>query len=413
LKVLMFGWEFPPIMTGGLGTVCYSLTRALAKKGHQVTFVMPTGPKDLKGEFVNLIVANNIEYTHLKIKTVDSLLTPYLSFDGYSEVYKKFIETKDGAVKALYGSNLYQEVYRFSELAKVIAQNEEFDIIHCHDWMTVDAAINAKKVSGKPIVMHIHNTIFDRGAGFGSPYEYEIEKRGFEQADRVIAISNRIKEILVTKYFINPDKIEVIHWGIDQDNPAYKLNYKSPFSFDNSKIVLFLGRITIQKGPDYFVEAAKKVLQFEPSAKFIFVGSGDMEPQIIRRVAELGIGNSVIFSGFAKGADVHKAFQMADVYVMPSVSEPFGVVALESMINKTPVIISKQSGASEVIRNGLKVDFWDVDELTNKIVGVLKYVPLHKELTEQGLQEVKQYTYEETADRVVAVYNSLMPAIVS
>lgn len=406
----MFGWEFPPVKSGGLGTVCYSLTRALAQKGVQVTFVMPTGPKGVKGDFVNLLVANNVDYAHVKLKPVKALLTPYLSFDDYDTIYKKIRKSKEGdATAELYGSNLYHEVYRFAEIAKLIAANEAFDLIHCHDWMTVDAAINAKKVSGKPIVMHIHNTIFDRGAGHGNPYEYDLEKRGFEHADKIIAISNRVKNIIIEKYGISPEKIEVIHWGIDQDDPAYNLNHKSPLSLDNSKIVLFLGRITIQKGPDYFVEAAKKVLEFEPNTKFVFVGTGDMEPQIIRRCAELGIGKNVIFSGFARGADVHRAYQMADVYVMPSVSEPFGVVALEAMRNNTPCIISKQSGVSEVIQNCLKVDFWDVDDLANKILSILKYTPLHHELQHHGFNEVRRLTYEETADRVINIYNKLLP----
>ncbi len=409
MRVLMFGWEFPPVKSGGLGTVCYSLTKALARKGVQVTFVMPTGPKGIKGDYVNLLVANNIDYSSIKIRPVNSLLTPYLSFDGYDEIYQRIRRSKNSPEIELYGKNLYHEVWRFAEIAKIIAANEQFDIIHCHDWMTVDAAINAKKVSGKPMIMHIHNTIFDRGAGNGNPYEYELEKRGFENADKIIAISQRVKEIVISRYFIDPAKIEVVHWGIEQDEPAYSHNYKSSLSFQDTKIVLFLGRITIQKGPDYFVEAAKKVLQFEPNTKFVFVGSGDMEAQIIRRCAELGIGQHIIFSGFLSGDDVHKAYQMADVYVMPSVSEPFGVVALEAMRNGTPCIISKQSGVSEVVRNCLKVDFWDVEQLASKILSILKYAPLHTELKQRGLEESKNLTYEETAQKVINIYLTFVP----
>ena len=403
----MFGWEFPPVKSGGLGTVCFSLTRALAQKGIDITFVMPTGPKDIKGDFVNLIVANNVDYKHIKIKPIDSLLTPYLSFDDYSDLYKRIRKIReDDTTAELYGKNLYHEVWRFAEIAKLIATNEEFDIIHCHDWMTVDAAINAKAISGRPIVMHIHNTAFDRGAGHANDYEYEIEKRGFDAADRIIAVSHRVKDMVAGKYDIDPNKIDVSHWGIDQDLPAYDMGYQSPLSNGNH-IVLFLGRITIQKGPDYLIEAAKKVLHYVPNTKFVFVGSGDMEGQIIKRVAELGIGKNVIFSGFMSGNDVHKAYQMADVFVMPSVSEPFGVVPLEAMRNNTPCVISKQSGVSEVLKNCLKIDFWDVDELANKIVGVLKYKPLYRELQQKGMQEVRQLTYEETADRVIDTYNKV------
>jgi len=272
-------------------------------------------------------------------------------------------------------------------LAKFIAREEEHDIIHAHDWMTYQAAINAKKTSKKPLVVHLHATEFDRTGGNPDPRISHVEWQGLKEADKVITNSNYSKENIITHYKIPADKIDVVHWGIDDaEIPKYDVK--------KDKTVLFLGRMTIQKGPDYFIEVAKKVLDYEPHTKFIVVGDGDMLPKIINRTAELDIADKVTFTGALAGDDVHKAFQTADLYVMPSVSEPFGLVALESLKNGTPILISKQSGVSEVIKNALKTDFWDLNEMTNKIVAVLRHQALQEELREKVLQ-----TYHEVLKR--------------
>ncbi len=408
MKVLMFGWEFPPFKTGGLGTACYDLTKGLSYKGIDVTFVMPKTPENAKADFVKLIGINNL-CKNIKVRKVSTILTPYMSSEAYSNELRK-LKISHNSSSDVYGRNLYQEVLRYAEIAKIIAEEEEYDLIHAHDWMTYMAGINARKISGKPLVVHIHATEFDRTGGNPNPVISHLEYTGLNESDLIIANSNFTKNNVIRHYKIKPDKIKVVHWGIDPENPYYNLNYNSPLN-KNEKIVLFLGRITIQKGPDYFIEAAKKVLDFKKNVRFIIAGNGDMLPRIVERAAELGISDKVTFTGFLNGADVHRVFQMADLYVMPSTSEPFGLVALESMKNNTPLIISKQSGVSEVVNNALKVDFWDINEMTNKIVNVLNYEELHEELKKNSFEEVKKFDLVKPAEKCIEVYNEALRGV--
>lgn len=398
MKVLMFGWEFPPYSSGGLGTACYGLTKGLANQGVDVTFVIPMAPDDAKAEHVRLLAANNLK--NVRVKVVDSALVAYISSEEYKEMLKN-IPSKEK--RNMYGKNLFDEVYRYSQKARLIAKHEDFDVIHAHDWMTFKAGIEAKKASGKPLVIHVHATEFDRTGGNGvHQYVYDVEKEGMMAADKIIAVSNFTKNKIIQHYGINPEKIEVIHNAVEFSD------YDEGMDFGikrNDKVVLFLGRITLQKGPDYFLYAAKKVLEIEKNVKFIVAGSGDMEPFIIEKAAELGIADNVLFAGFLKGKEIDKAYKMADLYVMPSVSEPFGITPLESMRNGTPVIISKQSGVSEVINHCLKVDFWDINELASKIIGVLTYNELSHSLRENGLTEVRSFDWNERARRCIEVYN--------
>ncbi|MFA5796924.1 MAG: glycosyltransferase family 4 protein [Candidatus Woesearchaeota archaeon] len=415
-RVLMFGWEFPPFFSGGLGTACYGLTKGLAQNNIHVTFVMPQGPPDLKAEFVDLIVASNLKsqksIDSVNFRPVDSILTPYLSETAYTTEYERHFQklSEHTLSGKLYGKNIYEEVYRFSRIAGIIAGEESFDIIHCHDWMTFPAGIQAKRKSGKPLIVQIHATEFDRSGNIGgiNQYVYDIERTGMHAADHIIAVSQFTKNILTTYYDIPEDKVTVIHNAVDFFDSE---ECAKPVTITHAeKIVLFLGRITLQKGPDYFIEAAKKVLDFDPHVTFIVAGSGDMEAKIIQRVAELGIGRKVLFAGFLTGRDVDLAYKMADLYVMPSVSEPFGITPLEALRNGTPVIISKQSGVSEVLKNALKVDFWDVDELANKIISVLNYRALHHELQLHGLLEVKTFTWNTPAQKCIALYRDVITA---
>lgn len=402
MKVLMFGWEFPPYKSGGLGTACYDLCKGLNRQGVEVTFVMPVAPEDANAEFVKLVGANNV--SKVKIKPVKTLLKAYQTEEMYAAEYHKL----DGASsKGVYGANMYQEIERLKLVAQVIAEQEPHDIIHAHDWMTYDAGLAARDVSGKPLVVHIHATEFDRTAGNPNQHIAAIEHNGMSKADMVIANSNWTKQNVMNAYQLPSEKIKVVHWGIEEDNEHYHINYESPLK-QKDKIVLFLGRVTVQKGPDYFIEAARKVLDFVPNTKFMFAGSGDMLPRCINRVAELGMSERVIFTGFLKGADVHKAFQTADVYVMPSVSEPFGLVALEALKNKAPLIISNQSGASEVLSHCLKTDFWDVDRLTSQIVSVLKYPELYRTLRDNGHQESHTFNLDEPARKTKDIYHEVL-----
>lgn len=409
----MFGWEFPPFKSGGLGTACYGLTKALSKQNAEITFVIPKAPYDIKSDFVNLLVAKSFEFDenaitvddpNITIKKIDSLLTPYMTYSEYDfeiskrnkELLKKGIKIKPSkdTDDAVYGNNLYEEVWHYTQKAKLVAAYSDFDVINCHDWMTFKAGIEAKKISGKPLVCHIHATEFDRCPGAVNQYVYELEREGFENADIIIANSHLTKGNVVNHYGIDPEKVQVVHLGIEQSEQEYQVESKKSTT---EKTVLFLGRITHQKGPDYFVKAAKEVLKFEPDTKFIVVGNGNMLPEMINSACELGVMKNMSFAGFLTGKDVHKAFQQADVYVMPSVSEPFGLTPLESIKNGTPTIISKQSGISEVLNNTLKCDFWDINQLTNQIVSVIRYNALKKELTQNAQTEVKKMGWDEPA----------------
>jgi glycosyltransferase involved in cell wall biosynthesis len=401
MKVLMLGWEFPPVYSGGLGTACYGLTKGLSHHNVQVTFVMPTGPGNIQGEYVKLLVADKLLKDNIKIKQIESLLVPYLTSKAYEADYALLMK-KDGAAGVLYGRNMFDEVYRYSERVKMVAMVEDFDIIHAHDWMTYQAGIKAKNISGKPLVLHIHATEFDRTGGNNlNQYVYDVERQGFHEADRILAVSNYTKNMVVRHYGIPPEKVTVVHNAVEfKEQPDYHIDKQE-------KLVLFLGRITLQKGPDYFIDAAKKVLDEDPSIKFMFVGSGDMELRMIEKAAQMGISKNVLFAGFLTGDDVNKVYHMADVYVMPSVSEPFGITPLEAMKSGTPVIISKQSGVSEVINHVLKVDFWDVDDIASKILAVIHYRTLNNELKHHGSIEVKKFNWDVPAEKCLRVYEEL------
>ncbi len=394
MKVLMFGWEFPPFSSGGLGTACYGLTKGLSKKGIEITFVLPYSSELSEVDFLKLIPAGKV-----KIRKISSALHPYMS----SQEYKKSIGK---ASPKIYGSTLFDEVYRYTLAAEKIAEEEEFDIIHCHDWMTFGAGIKAKGKKNKPLVLHVHATEHDRTGGHQvNQYVYDLERNGMHNADRIIAVSNFTKNKIVSHYDIPPEKIKVVHNAVDFSQHYYDENFEIK---KTDRVVLFLGRITLQKGPDYFIYAAKKVLEHEKNVKFIIAGSGDMEPFIIEKAAELGIADKVLFAGFLNQEDVERAYKMADIYVMPSVSEPFGITTLEAMKNKTPAIVSRQSGVAEVIRHCLKVDFWDVDEISSKIIALLRYKPLHEALKENGYFEVKKFNWDSPAQKCIEVYNELI-----
>lgn len=395
MKVLMFGWEFPPLSSGGLGTACYGLTKALSQKGVKITFVLPYPFDPADANFVKLVSAGNI-----KIKKVVSALQPYMGFQEYRKSLDKTPNRK------IYGSTLFDEVCRYSLAAEKIAEEEEFDIIHCHDWMTFGAGIAAKRRKNKPLVLHVHATEHDRTGGHHINRRiYDMESRGMQKADKIIAVSSFTKNRLIANYGVPAEKIMVVHNAVDLSSGCPEEEHEIK---KRDRIVLFLGRVTLQKGPDYFIYAAKKVLEHEKDVKFIVAGTGDMEHYVIEKSAELGISDKVLFAGFLSQEDVERAYKMADVYVLPSVSEPFGITALEAMKNKAPVIVSKQSGVTEVIRHCLKTDFWDVDEISNKIISLLRYKPLHDALKENAAAEVKKLKWDIPAEKCIGIYNGLI-----
>ncbi len=405
MKVLMFGWEFPPHSSGGLGTACAGLTKGLSNHGVDVTFVIPSSKIDVQSSHVNLIVADRTKAKQsISVTFVDSLLSPYMNIKDYVGKLELITDSLPPGAGSVYGKDLFQEVYRLSEKAKIIALSDNFDIIHCHDWMTYPSGIKAKKVLGKPLVVHIHATEFDRTGGNPNQVIYNMEREGFNEADKILAVSNFTKQKVVDHYGIDPDKVEVVHNAVEFN--GYKGRKNSGINALD-KVVLFLGRLTMQKGPEYFLYAAKRVLEHDPNVTFVVAGTGDMEQFMINKSCELGISDKVRFTGFLSGDDIDRAYSMADLYVMPSISEPFGITPLESLRNGTPVLISKQSGVSEVLDHCLKVDFWDIDQMANKILGVLNWQELHTELKENGKHEVMQFSWDDPASKCMEVYHEL------
>ena len=427
----MFGWEFPPHIAGGLGTACYGMTRGLARNDVEVIFVMPRASGDEDERFVKVINASDIEARYSSGSTVegaddimrkisfihiDSNMVPYISpeeWDTYREEYERTgrkIWEREGdswtqryTFSGKYGANLMEEVARYAVVAAEVARQLEgqFDVIHAHDWLTYFAGIAAKRVSGKPLVVHMHATSFDRSSSDNIDTRvYEIERAGMAAADRVIAVSNLTRNIVIEKYNIPAERVVTVHNAVRFVNNDVEV----PERGVEDKIVTFLGRITFQKGPDYFVEAAAKVLKRVPNVRFVMAGSGDMMNHVIRRVARLGIADRFHFTGFLKGDDVHKMFQLSDVYIMPSVSEPFGISPLEAMRANVPVIISKQSGVAEVLDYAVKVDYWDVDAMADAIYGFVKYPALAKMFSTKGLEEVTGLKWNNAAAKVKAVY---------
>ncbi len=513
MRVLMFGWEFPPYKSGGLGTACYGLTKALAEKNVEILFMLPrmegedslnlskgislrqaSGTRihwkeDLFDEFIeeksynqtrqHIVDIENIEKNtsclsqtksnssfvkevwqeHLKLYPIKSSLHAYATNESYYDLQKSFTkryvdnldsymydpctmplvfmehvskmisqETREElyqvvektqkklqyqqegeAVLSLhggYGEDLMTEVFRYSQ-SVLSLQDEEFDIIHAHEWMTCPAAIVAKNISGKPLVVHIHALESDRSGTNLNREVASIEKAGLEAADRVVTVSHYTKTRITQLYGIDPDKIFVVHNALTREESIAQLNIPL-HAPKNEKYVLFMGRITYQKGPEYFVHAAKIVLERLPNTRFIMAGSGDMLPKMVRLVAQMRLGSRFHFTGFLQGEDVDRMYAMSDLYVMPSVSEPFGIAPLEAMSYDTPVIISKQSGVAEVVKNALKVDFWDVEALADKICAVLEYPMLSAEMVKQCRDELKDIRWENAANKLIAVYEDLV-----
>ena len=426
----MFGWEFPPHIAGGLGTACYGMTRGLARNDVEVIFVMPKASGDEDERFVKVVNASDVEARYcdssiegaddimrkISFIHIDSNMVPYISpeefatyREGYERTGRKFWEkqgdswTQRYTFSGKYGANLMEEVARYAVVAAEVARQLEgqFDVIHAHDWLTYFAGIAAKRVSGKPLVVHMHATSFDRSSSDNIDTRvYEIERAGMAAADRVIAVSNLTRNIVIEKYNIPAEKVVTVHNAVRFAEKEQEL----PERGVKDKIVTFLGRITFQKGPDYFVEAAAKVLKRVPNVRFVMAGSGDMMNHAIRRVARLGIADRFHFTGFLKGDDVHKMFQLSDVYIMPSVSEPFGISPLEAMRANVPSIISKQSGVAEVLDYAVKVDYWDVDAMADAIYGFVKYPAMAKMFSEKGLEEVTGLKWNNAAAKIKAVY---------
>ncbi len=424
MRVLMFGWEFPPHITGGLGTACYGLTKGLAKQQVQVIFVVPKAWGDEDQSAVKLVNASDVVvdntdsdyqefWKKITYMEIGSNLIPYVTPEEFKKIaeedrlegvslQEKVMRTKF-TFSGKYGTDLLAEVSRYALVAAGIARKQQFDVIHAHDWLTYPAGIAAKKLTGKPLVVHMHATEFDRSGQNINQDVYDIERKGMEEADRVITVSNFTRNIVIEKYGIDPVKVFTVHNAIEPGEKEIGNIGKNV----KEKVVTFLGRLTQQKGPEYFIEAAHLILQRDPNVRFVMAGSGDLMNKMIRRIAQLKMGTKFHFTGFLKGADVDRMFALSDVFVMPSVSEPFGLVPLEAMRSNVPVVISKQSGVSEILKHALKVDFWDINGMADAIYGLLHYKALGDIFRKYGKQEVDSLKWDNAARKVLRVYESL------
>jgi glycosyltransferase involved in cell wall biosynthesis len=414
----MFGWEFPPFQAGGLATATVGLVKGLLRNRADVTLVVPFPAESSPLPELRLVSADGPSEDRLVVHRIPSPMIPYGGAEEYQEI---FSVTRGKARRAgsVYGANLFEEVARYAGLAGGIAAREPHDVIDTHDWISFAAGIEARKVSGKPLIAHIHATEFDRAGEGANPEICRHEYEGMMAADRIVANSHALKRICVERYAIPADKIDVVHWGIDADSFVDDAPRQSPFTVPvpdgpprTPPTILFLGRVTWQKGPDYFIEMAARVAAFEPEARFVVAGQGDMLPRLIRRSAELGIADRVHFTGGVSGPLVHQLYRMADVCVMPSVSEPFGLVALESLRHGTPCIMPKTAGVAEVVVNAFKVDFWDIDAMTNQIVALIRHPVLREELGSNGRMEVRsrRFSLEEPARLTLTAYRRAVMA---
>jgi glycosyltransferase involved in cell wall biosynthesis len=392
MKVLMLGWELPPHNSGGLGVACYQLCKALSKKGADIEFVLPyTAQHDI--EFMRINAAHP--------QDVETVINAGIAYDSF-----KYIKST-GEIEWI---DLFGQSAIYEEAVGRIVDLAEFDVIHAHDWLTFRAALRAKHLSGKPLLLHVHSIERDRAGGnHGNPIVREIEYLSMMLADRVIAVSEHTKQAIMAEYAIPADKVEVIHNSIDiQDvepldgDNTYR--YLSKMKQHGYRVVVNVGRLTIQKNLPNLLQAAKEVVLRAPKTLFLFVGSGEQERELLEQAAALGIGRNVVFTGFQRGKAWRDAYAIGDLFVMPSISEPFGLTPLESIGYGTPALVSKQSGVSEVLTNCLKVDFWDIQEMANQITAVVQNDTLRDELHKNSVKEYERLSWNNAADRLLELY---------
>ena len=417
MKALMFGWEFPPHILGGLGTASYGLTQGMHQCGNMdITFVIPRPHGDEDKSFANIIGTSQVPVAWRDVsrdyveQRIGRLIDPELYFRLRNNIYADFnyMRTNDlGCIEfsGRYPDNLLEEINNYSITAGVIARTIDCDIIHSHDWLTYPAGIHAQQVTGKPLVIHVHATDYDRSRGNVNPTVFSIERDGMLQADHIITVSNLTRRTVIERYGIDPNKVTTVHNAvIPLSQELLDVEVEKP----KEKVVTFLGRITMQKGPEYFVEAAAKVLKNNRNVRFVMAGSGDMMDKMIRLAAQRDIADRFHFPGFQKGKQVYEMLKASDVYIMPSVSEPFGISPLEAMQMGVPSIISKQSGCAEILNNVIKTDYWDIDAMADAINAIISYPALYNQLRQDGLDEVAQITWDKAGQKVIDIYNKVL-----
>ncbi len=413
----MFGWEFPPHILGGLGTASYGLTRGMSRCGNMdITFVIPKPWGDEDRSFANIIGTSQVPVAWRDVsrdyveQRIGKLMDPELYFRLRDHIYADFnyMRTNDlGCIEfsGRYPDNLLEEINNYSITAGVIARTLDFDIIHAHDWLCYPAGIHAKQVTGKPLVIHVHATDYDRSRGNVNPTVFNIERDGMIHADHIITVSNLTRQTVIDKYGIDPSKVTTVHNAVV---PLSQELLDVEVTKPKEKVVTFLGRITMQKGPEYFVEAAAKVLKNNHNVRFVMAGSGDMMEKMIDLAAARGIADRFHFPGFQKGKQVYEMLKASDVYIMPSVSEPFGISPLEAMQMGCPSIISKQSGCAEILNHVIKTDYWDIDAMADAMHALTTYPALHKELRDRGIEEIHGITWEKAGQKVIDIYNKVI-----
>jgi len=418
MKVLMFGWEFPPHILGGLGTASYGLTKGMSMlEDMEITFCIPKPWGDEDQSFLRILGMNstpvvwrNVNWDYVNGR-LGSYMDPQLYYDLRDHIYADFnyLNTNDlGCIEfsGRYPDNLHEEINNYSIVAGVVARQQEFEIIHSHDWLTYPAGIHAKQVSGKPLVIHVHATDFDRSRGNVNPVVYAIEKNGMDHADHIMCVSELTRQTVIDKYFQDPKKVTTVHNAVSP--LSQEILEIAPKRNTNEKIVTFLGRITMQKGPEYFVEAAAMVLKRTNNVRFVMAGNGDMLNQMIRLAAERGIADRFHFPGFMKGKEVYEILKASDVYIMPSVSEPFGISPLEAMQCSVPTIISKQSGCAEILEKCIKTDYWDINAMADAIYSICTYPALYEYLRDEGKKEVDEINWETVGYKVRGIYDAVI-----
>ena len=417
MKALMFGWEFPPHILGGLGTASYGLTKGMHANGDMdITFVIPKPWGDEEKGFATILGANDVPVAWRDVSwdyvsnRIGNVMDPEMYFKLRDHIYADFnyLRLNDlGCIEfsGRYPDNLLEEINNYSIVAGVIARTVECDIIHSNDWLTYPAGIHAKNITGKPLVIHVHATDFDRSRGNVNPTVFAIEKDGMENADHIICVSDLTRRTVIEKYGINPDKVTTVHNAVI---PLDKELLELPRRTGREKVITFLGRITMQKGPEYFVEAAAKVLQKDKNVRFVMAGSGDMMDDMIKLAAKRGIADKFHFTGFLKGKEVYEMLRDSDVYVMPSVSEPFGISPLEAMEMGVPSIISKQSGCAEILNNVIKVDYWDIDAMADAMHSIISYPAMFETLKQKGIEEIHEITWEKAGRKVIDIYEKVL-----
>lgn len=446
----MLGWEFPPDVSGGLGTACRGLAHGLSRRDVDVLFVVPREPggaadepgsaepgaarvvscdrlsaelgpraqarepqgRESEDELVLRSAGargeayrsgDRLPPNRLELLPVASPLRPYLSERAYAEQRARSPEAGPSGFAGGYGATLGDEVARYADVVGELARRERFDLIHAHDWMTFPAGVRARALAGRPLVCHVHACEYDRNGDAPDARIVQIERQGLGRADRIAAVSRYTAGVLRERYHVDPARLRVVHNGVERPEPL-----EAPSPAAGSPLVLFVGRLTAQKGPDRFLAAAERVARAAPEARFLMCGDGELREATIAHAARLGLADRVAFPGFLGGADLERAYRSASVLVVPSVSEPFGLVGLEALARDLPVIVPRRCGVAEVARGCLKVDSADVDDLADKILSVLRRPALRRQLVEDGRRDVRRLGWDESAATLLAVYRELV-----